>query len=125
MSVKEKRQFQRFPFDARAIVRRGDGEWHTELLDISLKGVLVRHPDEFNVKLHEKLHIDVIFSNTQTLITADVSLAHAEAGRIGFKVEMIDIESISHLRRLVELNLGNSDLLERELAHLISVHASD
>ena len=33
-------------------------------------------------------------------------------------VDHIDLESISHLRRLVELNLGDSSLLERELAAL-------
>jgi len=30
----------------------------------------------------------------------------------------IDLDSISHLRRLVELNLGDEALLERELAAL-------
>ncbi|MEZ1338698.1 cyclic di-GMP-binding protein MapZ, partial [Enterobacter hormaechei] len=31
-------------------------------------------------------------------------------------------DSISHLRRLVELNLGDEELLERELALLVSAH---
>ena len=30
----------------------------------------------------------------------------------------IDLDSITHLRRLVELNLGDEKLLERELSHL-------
>jgi hypothetical protein len=32
----------------------------------------------------------------------------------------IDIDSVTHLRRLVELNLGNADLLQRELSALVS-----
>lgn len=30
----------------------------------------------------------------------------------------IDIESISQLKRFIELNVGNNDLLNRELEHL-------
>jgi hypothetical protein len=37
---------------------------------------------------------------------------------LGFVCRHIDLESISHLRRLVELNLGDESLLERELAAL-------
>ena len=37
---------------------------------------------------------------------------------IGFVCRHIDVDSISHLRRLVELNLGDEALLERELAAL-------
>jgi hypothetical protein len=37
---------------------------------------------------------------------------------LGFVCQYIDLDSISHLRRLVELNLGDGSLLERELAAL-------
>ncbi len=36
-----------------------------------------------------------------------------------FRCEHIDIDSITHLKRLIELNLGDEALLHRELAHLI------
>ena len=45
-------------------------------------------------------------------------MTHAEAGRIGFRIEHIDMDSVAHLRRLVELNLGDPDLLKRDLAAL-------
>ena len=37
---------------------------------------------------------------------------------VGMVCRHIDVDSISHLRRLVELNLGDEALLERELAAL-------
>ncbi|VAX04921.1 hypothetical protein MNBD_GAMMA20-584, partial [hydrothermal vent metagenome] len=43
---------------------------------------------------------------------------HSENDHIGFRCEHIDLESISHLRRLVELNLGDAKLLDRELSAL-------
>lgn len=119
MSKKEKRRFQRFPFDARATIQGKLSTWETHLLDICFKGVLVNAPDDFPVKMDERFQIEIIFTNSEPLIKADVSLAHSEPGRIGFRVVQIDLDSMSHLRRLVELNLGNSDLLEREFHQLV------
>jgi len=44
---------------------------------------------------------------------------YTEPERIGFACTHIDIDSAAHLRRLVELNLGNPELLARELSALI------
>jgi hypothetical protein len=47
-----------------------------------------------------------------------VSVSHVIGNEVGFKCEHIDLDSISALRRLVELNLGDSHLLERDLLAL-------
>ena len=47
------------------------------------------------------------------------AVAHIDANSVGFICEHIDLDSISHLKRLVELNLGDEDLLHRELHALI------
>jgi hypothetical protein len=38
--------------------------------------------------------------------------------RIGYRWEKIDLDSFSQLKRLVELNLGDPELLNRELSAL-------
>jgi len=38
--------------------------------------------------------------------------------RIGFRWDRIDLDSFAQLKRLVELNLGDPDLLNRELSAL-------
>ena len=38
---------------------------------------------------------------------------------LGLFCHHIDIDSITHLRRLIELNLGDETLLQRELAELL------
>jgi len=45
-------------------------------------------------------------------------LAHIRNNNVGLRCEYIDIDSITYLRRLVELNLGDAELLERELVAL-------
>lgn len=47
-------------------------------------------------------------------------MAHCNGEQAGLLCLTIDIDSVTHLRRLVELNLGDTDLLERELSHLIA-----
>lgn len=37
-------------------------------------------------------------------------------------IHHIDIDSASHLKRLVELNVGTDELLHRELEHLTDLH---
>ncbi|QSP96097.1 PilZ domain-containing protein [Marinobacter salinisoli] len=115
----EKRRFHRIEFDAPCELHWQDQVWETQVLDISLKGVLVVRPDAWDVPLKEPCEVVVHLNDNETGIVMAVALRHIEPHRLGFKCEYIDLESASHLKRLVELNLGDQALLEREFAHLI------
>ena len=54
-----------------------------------------------------------------------VGLEGREDDKIGLTCINIDVESIAHLRRLVELNLGVPDAAERELHELIAHYEPD
>jgi hypothetical protein len=45
----------------------------------------------------------------------DTAVAHIEGTRVGLRCLHIDLDSITELRRLVELNLGDAAQLDREL----------
>ena len=60
------------------------------------------------------IHLDA-----ETEIRMDVQLTHEEHGQLGFVCRYISLESVSTLRRLMELNLGDQEELERELGALI------
>ena len=47
-------------------------------------------------------------------------MAHLEGNRTGIACDHIDVDSASHLRRIVELNTGNEALLEREIEALVT-----
>lgn len=47
-------------------------------------------------------------------------LAHVEGDHAGVLCRSIDLESITHLRRLIEVNLGDPAASERELKALIA-----
>ena len=48
------------------------------------------------------------------------TVTHIDNERIGFKCQQLDIDSISHLKRLISLNLGDDSLLHRVLSALIT-----
>jgi hypothetical protein len=113
----ERRRFKRFVFDASARIQQGDQYWNGRVNDISLKGLLTEKPTGWTGQQEEPFHI-VITLDAETQVEMDAELVRIEAEQLGFVCHKIDLDSISHLRRLIELNLGDQSLLERELAAL-------
>lgn len=116
----DRRRFQRIEFDAATELHQGESRWPVELHDLSLKGLLVRRPPGWDADPAEPFVAHVRLSGDAE-VRMEVAMAHEEHGLIGFVCQHIDLDSIAHLRRLVELNLGDEALLERELAALGSV----
>lgn len=114
----DKRRFSRIPFDANVLISHNGKEWRSKLLDISLKGLMIETPKELDAVMGEHFHLEVIFTNSGSLISGNISVAHIGESHIGCEIRQIDIESASHLRRLVELNISDQNLLERELTEL-------
>lgn len=117
----ERRNFSRIPFHAQAHIHADKGELHLncEVLDVSLNGILIVKPDGWRGQLTDTYQVDLLLENAQLVIKMSAAVAHIDDSTVGFICKNIDLESISHLKRLVELNLGDEELLHRELASLI------
>jgi len=115
----ENRRFQRIRFDAACELHCQDHVWSTEVLDISLKGVLLQRPEGLKVPLSKPCEVIIHLNEEETAIVMAVELKHVEDYRLGFMCRYIDLESATHLKRLVELNLGDQAMLEREFSRLI------
>ncbi len=113
----ERRSFRRILFDAASTLTTTDGVYSSALLDISLNGVLMVTPEDWAGACGDQADLKVHLS-VEEVISMEVEVTHQEQGHIGLRCIHIDMESIGHLRRLVELNLGDSSLLERELSSL-------
>ncbi|WP_290697802.1 PilZ domain-containing protein [Amphritea sp.] len=113
----ERRRFQRITFDADCEVQTEACSWPVNLIDISFRGALTSVIITPMLKVGESADL-VLKLSDDIIIRMPVILRHQLGEYLGFEAQNMDIDSISHLRRLVELNLGNEDLLERELEHL-------
>lgn len=118
-SANERRKFSRILFDAHVELAQGEFHWRASLLDISLKGLLLQQQLPTDVNTTEPILIKILLSD-HTTIAMSVTVAHQHHNQTGLVCSSIDIDSVSHLRRLIELNLGDSTAAERELAELIS-----
>ena len=115
----ERRRFQRIEFDAPTELRQGNQRWPVTLLDLSLKGLLIETPEVWNADLSQDFEAVIHLNDKQTVVRMLVELRHEEAARLGFICLHIDLDSMSHLHRLVELNLADSTEMMRELRELI------
>ena len=114
----ERRRFKRIAFHARTELSQGEYIWPVNLIDLSLKGLLIERPEPWLGNPEKDFFVDIHLSE-DVHIEMDVQLAHDDRGQLGFVCKHISLESIERLRRLIEFNLGDPQELERELGALI------
>jgi len=113
----ERRHFSRIEFDGLCTINYNQVLYQAQLVDICLTGALVQATQLIDISIGQNASLSIeLLSTTKieilaTLVKRDVDLLH-------FRLENIDLESTSHLRRLLELNLGDASLMERELHQL-------
>jgi c-di-GMP-binding flagellar brake protein YcgR len=113
----ERRSYNRIPFNAEILMQCGNEEWSCNLLDISLKGMLVEPPDNLEIDLNNPCGM-ALFLGEDISIHARVNITRVSNGNWGLKWLEIDVNSLRHLRRLIELNSNDPALLTRELSEL-------
>jgi hypothetical protein len=120
MRHSEKRHFHRVAHDASATLSREGKTFPCKILDLSLKGCLIELGNNWSIEPDQVFEFRIDLSPTVQIVM-DVSLAHRDGTKIGLVCQHIDLDSISTLKRLVELNLGDEELLERDLQALASI----
>jgi len=113
----ERRNYNRIPFNAEILMQCGDQEWSCNLLDISLKGMLVEPPESLDIDTNNPCGM-ALFLGEDVSIHARVNITHSSKGNWGLKWLQIDVSSLQHLRRLIEVNANNPEMLNRELSEL-------
>ena len=113
----DQRHYTRIPFDGRAKLSNSGGTWESKLIDISLRGVLLERPSGWDGQMDDHYIMELLLQN-EAVIKMQLSVVHFDKQRIGFHCDHIDLESMGHLKRLMELNLGDEDRLNRELSSM-------
>ena len=94
-----------------------DQSWTCVLLDISLKGLLIEPPSDIEPVAGDTYGIELVLSEDAT-IRMDATIRYSNPEHWGLQWENIDLEGLTHLRRLLELNIDDPDKMHRELADL-------
>ena len=113
------RHFKRIQFDCLVKFEFGDFSHDCELIDISFRGALIANCTGATPAEGTPCRLIMSLDKEQSArIIMQGKVAHKNDNRVGIRCEEIDLDSMTHLRRLVEMNLGDSRLLDRELGHL-------
>jgi hypothetical protein len=115
----ERRHFGRIPFGIETILRTPEETYLGTLLDISLNGALLEFPYSPEAFKKRTLGWLKIRLENETILEFTVENAHIDGLQIGVKFTEFNLETLSHLRRLLELNSGDPDQVKKELHFLV------
>jgi len=116
--MENRRQFTRILFSIKAELNVEDKTYPVSIHDISLNGALVTAV-ESEQSLKGKLGtLTFCLSDNESEVTMHIAVVHEQDDETGLQCNAIDIDSVTLLRRLVELNLGDNEQLDKELSQL-------
>jgi PilZ domain-containing protein len=116
----ERREFHRIGFVTKAEISNAHKKWETETQKVSLNGVQVKCPPHWTGKIdeHYTLTFPIQDPNVPFKMQMQTKITSQDDNHIGFTIEHIDLDSLSHLTRLIELHLGDPELMAQELAKI-------
>ena len=120
----ERRHFVRVGFDAPALLTTATAAFSVHVLDLSLKGALIMVPAQAALGQGTLCQLTIPLTDTGNHIAMSTEVAHVQGLHTGLLCKGIDLDSVTHLRRLIELQLGDPALLERDLGELTMTGAT-
>ena len=115
----ERRHLQRIASDKPAVLYADNAEYAGTVLDVSLRGLLLELADDRPPADGASVQVRIMLDGEQHLIEMSGEVMHVAGRHIGVRCSGLDLDSARRLRRMVELNLDDHRLLERDLAELI------
>jgi len=112
--MSDKRVFQRVLFSHDAKLMHQNNKHTTQILDLSLHGFLCTQPPAANITLNDDVTLELTLDQERKIIM-QATIVHIEDSHLGMDCHHIDIDSISELKRLIQLNLADDDLLNRDV----------
>tara|TARA_R110001583_G_scaffold767_3_gene7110 strand:- start:2133 stop:2522 length:390 start_codon:yes stop_codon:yes gene_type:complete len=124
--MSERRQFSRIHFQSACSLNFSkivaESNLTASLLDISLDGALLTISHETSTLIGEQVEMQLTLDGSDVTLLLNGIVCHQQQALLGIQFTKIDIETMAHLKRLIELNSGDSENMHREFAQLIESH---
>lgn len=114
-----KRHFTRIKFETNARIEFNHAIYKVELLDISLKGALIHSEKPTPMKTGDCCILRIHLPSSSINLVFNALLVHLDQNNLGFKFTGEDSDTMTHLRRLLELNIGDFEKVTHELHFLV------
>lgn len=100
-------------------------DFDASLVDISFNGALVSiSPTDINLE-NEVLHLHLNLEGSDIKLLLNGIISHQHDQLLGIKFTTIDIDSMTHLKCIIEYNIGSDEDMHREFEQLIEQHIAD
>ena len=117
----ENRYSHRVNFDCLVEFKTSECNYICELVDISINGALIAACSGATPEPGTKCQLIISLNETDKYkIIMDGTVSRKIENRVGIHCDSIDVDSMTHLRRLVEYNLGDVELVNRDFNTLIN-----
>ena len=114
----ERRQFSRVVYQTPTDISQGNVNVSGSVQDLSLHGLLIQCDKLQQLRTDTPVQVSFKLENSDINIQLEATIVSTINTSMRLRIEHLDIDSISHLKRLVELNVGDDELLYREIEHL-------
>ncbi|MCZ4308730.1 MULTISPECIES: PilZ domain-containing protein [Vibrio] len=114
----ERRQFSRVVYQTPTDISQGNVNVSGSVQDLSLHGLLIQCDKLQQLRADIPVQVSFKLENSDINIQLEATIVSTINTSMRLRIEHLDIDSISHLKRLVELNVGDDELLYREIEHL-------
>ncbi|CAG19060.1 PilZ domain-containing protein [Photobacterium profundum] len=120
----ERRHFMRIIYQSSATLSQANDEWTATVCDLSLQGILLTRPTDWQPNHDTHYSVRFCLHECDIELVMDTQLVRHCNDYLRMRIHHMDIDSASHLKRLVELNIGTDELLHRELEQLADLKRS-
>jgi len=115
--MNDQRSFRRLNFETEADIYIGETPVRCKLVDLALQGALFTSTEELAVEIGKHYQLKITLPASELSLDFTAELIHQRGQFYGFIFLAVNNVTMGHLRRLLELNFGDSDEVEREFSH--------
>jgi hypothetical protein len=115
--MSEQRSYRRIPFQTEAEINFADSRHSCELVDLALQGALFKSEQDLPLDIGKQCHLTISLPSSDLTMEFTGELIHQRGQFYGFIFVSEDAVTMGHLRRLLELNFGDGDEVDREFLH--------
>lgn len=115
--MNEQRNYRRITFHTEAELYIDKTSYPCELVDLALQGALFKTEQELPLTTGQQVEIKISLASSELTLEFTGELIHQRGSFYGFIFVSEDASTMGHLRRLLELNIGDGDEVDREFLH--------
>lgn len=117
----KQRRFTRIPFHVPAELEIEGEKFPCSLVNVSLKGALVELTYGAAPTAGATCSVTIdLDPGSGARIRMDGDIAHQRGRQVGIRCDELDLESVQHLRRILEFNVGDESVVMKELGELVA-----